>query len=286
MENKRILVIGGTGYIGTCLVRKLIESNFDVTLLIRKGPLPDEFHFCNYIIADLLDKQSLTNNIHEFDLVINMASVIRTTNKKKYIENIEGLKNLIDVLENKRIEKLIYFSTQNVNLKNKGYYSKSKEICEMLLIDSNLNYLIIRPNYVYGIDKNNYFFKMALIISNFHIAPIIGDGNYKIQPILKEDLVNIVMKCIHNYKNHSIIDISGNETISINGIIDLMGKYCKMNPLKLHIPLKILTLFKWIIPFDIEGFTEDKISKLPYEECNLSSFSGNIEKILILANKK
>ncbi|MCX9074644.1 MAG: NAD(P)H-binding protein [Candidatus Methanoperedens sp.] len=281
MENKRILVIGGTGYIGTSLVKKLNDSNYDVTLLVRNGHLLNESNKCKYFIGNLLDKESLIEKINDFDLIINLASVVRTINKKKYTDNIIGLKNLIDVMEKKKIKRMIYFSTQNVNLKDKGYYSESKEICEKLLIGSNLEYIIIRPNYVYGIDKNNDFYRMAVFIAYSHIAPIIGNGNYKIQPVLKEDLANSTLEIITEFKSGSIIEVSGNETISIKEIIRLIGKDLKVNPLMLHIPIKLLKIFDRFIPFDVDGFTEDRISASPLK-CQFSSFSDNLKKILSL----
>ena len=72
-------------------------------------------------------------------------------------------------LEKKGIKKIIHFSTQNVNLKEKGPYSKSKEAAEAILGASNLDYLMIRPNYVYSIDKANDFYKLAVLISKFRI---------------------------------------------------------------------------------------------------------------------
>ena len=283
MDNQRILVIGGTGYIGTPLVKKMISHNYDLTLLIReKDDFRNEFKGSKYFIADLLNKDSLIKNINNFDLVINLAAIIRTINKKRYRENVQGIKNLIEVLEEKKIKRIIHFSTQSVNLKDKGPYVRSKEIAENLIRDSNLDYLIIRPNYVYGIDKSSDFYKMAFLISSFHLTPIIGDGNYRIQPVLKDDLVNIVFSFVDNFKSRSIIEISGKETISINEIAKLIKEELKIKVLTFHLPVAILSLFKRFIPFDVVGYTEDRISKNPYTNYNFSPFGENLKEILKL----
>lgn len=290
MENKRILVIGGTGFIGMSLVQKLINSNYNVTLLVKKDifskNIPSNRALapttCKYFFGDLLDKDSLMKNINNFDLIINLAAIIRTLNKKRYKENIQSIKNLIEVLDEKKIKKLIYFSTQSVNLKEKGPYSKSKEVAEKMVRDSNLDYLIIRPNYVYGIDKFNDFYRLAYFIYHFHLAPIIGNGNYKIQPTFKDDLVNIVFKFIGNFKNKSIIEISGKETTSINEIVETIKENLKIKPIIFHIPVTLLRLFRNFIPFDIDGYTEDRISQNPYSDYNFSLFSDNLKKILKL----
>jgi len=283
MENQRILVIGGTGYIGTPLVKKLIGANHDVTLLARReGDFRDELSGCRHFVGDLLDKESLIKNINNFDLVINLAAIIRTINKKKYQENVEGIKNLVEVLQKKGIGKIIYFSTQSVNLKEKGPYAKSKEEAEKLLKNSNLDYLIIRPNYVYGIDKTSDFFRMASFASNFRVIPIIGKGINRIQPIFKDDLVNIVFGFVNNFKSNSIIEVSGKETISINEIARLIADNLKIKIITIYIPFWLAKLFKKIVPFDVDGYTEDRISQNPFRSYNFSGFKDNLKKVLSL----
>lgn len=285
MDTQRILVIGGTGYIGTPLVKKMISHNYDLTLLIRKkNDFRSEFKGSKYFIADLLNKNSLIKNINNFDLVIDLAAVIRTINKNRYQENVRGVKNLIEVLEEKKVKRVIYFSTQNVNLKNKGPYGKSKEVSEKLIRESNLDFMIIRPNYVYGIDKHSDFYKMALFALITHIVPIIGSGDYKIQPVLKDDLVNIVFNLINSFKSKSIIEISGNETVSINEVAELIKENLKIKTLTFHIPINILRLFKRFVPFDVDGYTEDRVSQNPFSEYNFSSFQNNLKEILKLLN--
>lgn len=280
---KKILVIGGTGYIGTPLVKKLKQEGYDLTLLVRdKKDFREEFAGCRYFVADLLNKESLKSNIKEFDLVINLAAIIRTLDKKKYQENIWGMKNLVEILESKGINKLAYFSTQNVNLKNKGPYARSKEEAEKILASSGLDYMIIRPNYVYGIDQSNDFFRMARIAKKFRILPIPGGGNHKIQPVFKEDLINIVAGFVENFQPKSIVEISGSESISIREIGKLAKECLKGKCFIVSVPVLTLKVFKNFIPFDVDGYTEDRISENPFLNFKFSPLRENLKKIIDL----
>jgi len=111
MANKRILVIGGTGYIGKALVKELAKE-FDLTLMLRKSPNYRTDY--KYFICNILNKECLMKNIKHFDIVINLASIIKTFNKKKYNENSTGLKNLIEVLEQNKIKKLIFLDMMTI----------------------------------------------------------------------------------------------------------------------------------------------------------------------------
>jgi|SRR3989344_643314 len=256
MENKRVLVIGGFGYIGKEILPKLLENNYDTTVISRTKI------DTNYkvLFGDLLNKSFLLENIKNFDVIIYLAAVVRSYKKSKYKENLIGLFNLLDVMKINKINKIIYFSTQNVYLDKTGYYGNSKKECENLLINNNLAYTIIRPNYVYGIDKENDFYKLFRLIKTFRICPIIGSGSNKFQPVNKNDVADITILALKNFKDKQIIDISGKYDATINKIIEFMLKEANIKCLKIYIPLKILKLFKYFIPFDIDGFDKDRVS--------------------------
>ncbi len=252
----KILVTGGSGYIGSEIVSKL-KSKYDITILSRN---PKQLGV-KTLKGSLTDRQFLLDNIKNYDLVINLAAIVRSFIKSKYKENIVGTKNLVEALERNNIKKLIHFSTHNIYNKKTGYYGTSKKISEDLVKNSNLNYIILRPNYVYGIDRNNDLYRLINILKKTKIAPIIGSGNTKIQPINKEDLADITLKLVENFKPKTIYDASGSKTISFNEIVDFTEKQLNKKIIKLHIPLFPLKLFKFVIPFDVDGFLEDRISK-------------------------
>ena len=240
MENKRILVIGGSGYIGTEVVQVLLNYNYNVTVLSRNPNIGN----VKILRGSVLDKDFLLNTVKGFDLIIYLTAVIRSINKSKYKEIVTGLKNLIESMKKNNLKRLIYFSTQNVLIKKTGEYGDSKKECEKVLINSDLNYVIIRPNYVYGIDKKNFFYNLSNIIKKFRICFIIGNGENKIQPINKNDLAKITLDCVKNFKNGLILNASGKDIISINEIIKIISEETSIKFFRFHIPLLFLKFFK------------------------------------------
>ncbi|MBS3140781.1 NAD(P)-dependent oxidoreductase [Candidatus Woesearchaeota archaeon] len=264
MANKRILVIGGSGYIGKEIVKELISKNYNVTILSRS--VKKDVISCN-----ILNKEELIKKIKGFDLIIYLAAVIRTIKKSKYNQNIIGLSNTLESMKLNKITNIIYFSTQNVYLKKTGPYGNSKKLCEKLLVNSNLNYIILRPNYVYGIDKENDFYKLSIIIKNMHICPIYGRGNTNIQPVNKQDIAKTVVFLVEHFKAKSTFDLSGKTTISLNEISNYLAEKSNSWCIKVHIPMFLLKFFKIILPFDVDGLDIDRISILKNNPCKISS---------------
>lgn len=275
MEDKRILVIGGTGYIGNPIVDILNKKDYQVTVLSRNPNRHSIKKGINYIKGSVLNKKFLLENLKNFDIIIYLAAIVRTFNKGKYKENIVGLKNTLETMHANGIEKTLYFSTQNIYIKKTGPYGDSKKICEKILHDSSLDYMIIRPNYVYGIDKDNDFYKLYEIMKKTRICPVLGGGKTKIQPVNKNDLAETTLRCIEEWKSKEEINVSGRTTISINQVVNIIKKQTNLKCIPIHVPIWVLRLCKWAIPFDVDGYTEDRISP---QGANIKKSNADIEE--------
>jgi NADH dehydrogenase len=258
MQNKRILVIGGSGYIGTEIVTGLIKAGFQVTILSRK---PNNRRNVRILRGNCLDQEFLLKTIKGFDVVIYLAATVRSLDKSKYKQNTICLKNVIFAMKKNLLRKLVYFSTQNIYIKRTGPYGNSKKQSEKILLNTDLDYIILRLNYVYGIDTKNDFYRLFRLISNFRICPIIGRGKNLFEPINKEDVAAITISLVSNYKARQIYDLSGNKRISINYISNFIRDVTRRKFLVIKIPLKIMKFFSFLFPFDIEGYEADRLAR-------------------------
>jgi len=276
MENKRILVVGGSGYIGQEIVLQLIKLNYNVTVMSRNVKTNPQV---KTIRGNVLNKPLLESIIGGYDLIIYLAAIIRTIKKDLYLNNIKGLNNLIAAMKKTNRNKIIYFSTQNVLLDNPGPYGKSKKLCEDIILSSGLEYIILRPNYVYGIDKNNDFYKLIYLIKKFSVCPIIGDGKTIIEPINKVDVAKFMIDIMVNYYPRKIINFSGPKPISINTIINIIQNQLNLKFYRIYVPLKLLKLIKNIIPFDLDGFNQSRIAIAPYHGRHIHNIEDDLLRI-------
>src|SRR3989344_1610046 len=230
---KKILIIGGTGYIGREIVKKLRNKNYEVAVLSRKSNTLKDI---KCIQCSLLNKELLKEKINGFDVIIYSAGIVRTIMKWKYDENLPGVKNLVEAMNFNNIKKLIYFSTQYVYIDKTGPYGRSKKECDRIIENSGLDYIMVRPDFVYGIDKQ-HFYKLALLAKKTRILPIIGAAK-RLQPINKEDVARV--------------------TISL---IDYIEKYLNKKCMKVNIPFSLLKIFKNVLPFDLDSLTGDRLDR-------------------------
>ncbi len=133
------------------------------------------------------------------------------------------------------MKKFIYVSTRCAK-KEAGSYGSTKLIAENLIKESGINFLILRVSEVFG--KNQSSFNFVNKLSYF--SPIIILPFWKniyLQPILVEDLVQLLNKILSsNYKN-KIYTVAGSENFNLKDLIKIIPGL--LNKYRLFIPLPI-----------------------------------------------
>ncbi len=231
---KKVLVIGGSVFIGKTIAKKFVETKHEVYILNRGN------HECIdgaiQLIADRNDKESLDAVLidKEFDVVVD-GSAYELEQTKLVIEALTGkVKHFIHistaaVYNETEIFPYSEFSARGVN-KLWGDYGKNKYEIEEYLLEKwhteNFPATIIRPFYVYGPDNNlnreNYVF--TRILNNLPVI-LPGTGNTMIQFGHVEDLANsIITLCLKPKSFGECYNVSGSEYVTLKGWVNACAK--------------------------------------------------------------
>ncbi len=233
MKNKKILIFGSSGFLGSHLVKELTKDN-DVIQFDTNPPIK-KLKKIKYVKGSILDKAKILKAMNKVDVVYHFAAMtdIDIVNKEpaQAIEiNIAGTANILDCCVENKIERFIFSSSVYVYSKYGGVYKSTKQACELLIKDYNkmhgLNYSILQLGSVYGPNA-----KLTNLISRFihegftkNEINHYGSGNEIRQYIYVKDVVVGAISLINDiYKNKKIILI-GNESITINELMDKIIK--------------------------------------------------------------
>ena len=122
MSKQKILVIGGAGYIGSHVVKALLEENFSVTVYdnLSTGQLCNLFNEADFIKGDISDEKKLNQTMAVgFDAVVHLAAKKAVgesmENPQKYsLNNINGSINIFNAMVNNGIKNVVFSSTAAV----------------------------------------------------------------------------------------------------------------------------------------------------------------------------
>jgi nucleoside-diphosphate-sugar epimerase len=133
-NKKKLLIAGGTGFIGYHLAKKAVKKGYIVTSLSSKRPKPYRYiKAVKYIICNTLNIKLLKKKLNqEFDIVVNLSGYVNHQEKKKtYLTHYQGCKNLANIFLKKKINSFIQIGS---GMENGNAQSPQKErgICKPL----------------------------------------------------------------------------------------------------------------------------------------------------------
>ena len=255
---KKILITGGTGFIGSHLAELCVKRGYNVTVFDRYNPnynlgnLSDS-PFKNkikFIFGDIRDFDSVNNAVKKKDIVFHLAALIGIPysyiSPNAYIKtNVEGTYNVLESCKNNKIKKVVVTSTSEVYgsaryipidekhpLQPQSPYSASKISADNLALSYfysfNLPVSIIRPFNTYGPRQSQRAIIPTIInqmLNNQDNIIELGNLSPTRDFMYVEDTCEAFLKFITTSKNFGkIINIGSGNQISIIKLTKLIGK--------------------------------------------------------------
>lgn len=223
-----ILVIGASGFIGSALVRHLLEAGKKVRVLVRSSSnfrIPSG-KSVDIVVGELTDPRKLDIALDGVRIVYHMIGGewkgVRVDLTEIEIANIQ---HVLKSAKNSSVDRIFYLSHFGANRASAYPVLKVKGIVEELIKKSGIDYTIIRSGLVFG-PNDNFTVGLAKLISLApYFVPLPGDGNQLVQPIWIEDLATCLTWALEmDELKGQTIRIGGPEFLSIRETFELVIK--------------------------------------------------------------
>ncbi len=216
---KKVLVAGGTGYLGRYLLKELKRKDYWVRALARDAKkIEDLREYIDEIVEGEVTKPETLNGLCVgIDCIISSIGITRQKDGLTYMDvDYQGNKNLLDQAEKNNVSKFVYVSVINAHLMKNLKMIQAKERFVEELIKSNLDYAIIRPT--------GFFSDMLEFLNMAHKGKVFlfGSGAHKINPIHGADLAEVCVKAMDSPEKE--INVGGPETFTFQYIAELALK--------------------------------------------------------------
>jgi nucleoside-diphosphate-sugar epimerase len=258
----RILVTGGTGFLGKQLVFKLKQLGYNVTVLGRNSKIGKQLEAENvqFLARDLRDKDAIIAVCQGQDYIFHCGALSSPWGKYEdfYYTNVLGTRNIIQGCQTHKVKRLIYVSTSSVYFdfchrfniqestplpKPVNAYAKTKQLAEQEINQAyqlGLPVITIRPRGIFGVGDTTIL--PRLIRASTHTGiPLINQGKACIDITHVDNVVEALLLCKDAPDSllGRIFNITNGEPILIANLLEMLsnklGYSFKLKPISYQI---------------------------------------------------
>ena len=228
----KVLVIGGSGFMGSHTADLLSDNGYVVTILdkVISPWLRDDQAM---VVGDAMDSNVLTSAMNKIDYVFYFAGIADIAEAKvnpyKTIEvNIMGLTKALEAGVKNNIAKFIYASTMYVYSAQGSFYRASKQAAEVIIEayqeNYQLSFVLLRYGSLYGPRSQNWngIKGFARQVVNHGALEYLGNGSEIREYIHVQDAAKLSVRALHDDYKNKAITITGNQSMRVADMFSML----------------------------------------------------------------
>jgi NADH dehydrogenase len=238
-----ILVTGGTGFVGSHLVPRLVETGEKIRCLVRSQTKAEalQAYGAEVVVGDVTRLQSLEEAMRGVETVIHLVAVIRESTGVTFNgTNVQGTRNVVQAASASGVKRFIHMSALGASSNPKYRYTYSKWQGEEAVRSSHLDFIIFRPSVIFGPGSGFTAQVMRSVTMFPFLAPIPGSGKACFQPIWIEDVAAGMVKALKSEKTGETYEIGGPEHLTYEQMLDTVMQALGIKRIKVHLPLPLM----------------------------------------------
>ena len=229
---KKIAVTGAFSYTGKYITQRLLARDYQVITFTGHPDRPDPFNGQVQVFPyNFNDSKTLTSALEGVSILFNTYWVRFNHGESTFDLAVENTKTMIHAAENAGVSRIVHTSITNPSIDSPLPYFRGKAMIEDMIVKSRLSYAILRPTVLFG-DEDILINNIAFLLRNFPFFIVMGDGNYRLQPVYVEDFASLAVAAAHQRESR-IEDVVGPDIFTFNELVNVIAE-------KLQIPLKLI----------------------------------------------
>jgi len=204
MQPKRVLIIGGTGFLGRHLANRLAARGIALRVPTRRLSTGEPLLVlpsCELVEADVFEPETLQRLMRDVDVVVNLVGVLHSPSGKPYgpafaQAHVELPRRIVAAARHAGVQRLIHVSALGAAQDGPSEYLRSKADGEAAIREagSDLHWTIFRPSVVFG-PEDRFLNLFAGLAASFPVIPLGGAGA-RFQPVFVGDVSRAIIAAI------------------------------------------------------------------------------------------
>ena len=243
----KIVVAGGTGFLGRHIAQALLGSGHGVSVLGRSpakvASIP-ALQGANAVQGDVTDPSSLTGALDGAEAVVNAVQFpnhpIEVPRRGLTYDRYDrqGTQNLLGEAKRAGVTRFVYISGAGADVTSDKTWYRAKGLAERAIADSGIEWTVLRPSWAYG-PEDKALNKFVAMTRFSPVIPRLGLAAQRVQPVHVDDIALAVTRIFERWNSGRTYEIGGPEIMTMDEIIRTLLEAMGAKRLILPVPLPL-----------------------------------------------
>ncbi len=236
----KVLLAGGTGFIGSAVARRLKENGYQVRMLVRRDSVHkvDPNAGFEVVTGDILDTHACLRAMNGITAAVNLVGVVHNVEEVGTTFDAlhtSGTFNLVNAGKIQGLKRFVQMSALGAAPDAPTRFQQTKHEADDIVIKSGFRYTIFRPAWVFG--KGDHMHETLAEYVHAGICPVVDGYRGKFNPVSRDDFAFAVADCLHMPETQGkTYDIAGPSEVAWTDLIDRVARHYEVWPNNLKVP--------------------------------------------------
>src|SRR5258706_2013720 len=243
----KVLILGGTGFVGRSLCELLADhagGRCRITVPSRqptKAKHLQALATVHLVTADVHDPTQLTQLVEGHDAVVSLVAILHGSEAQFRRVHVDLPRMLANACLATGVRRVLHVSALGAGADGPSLYLRSKAQGEAVLRSADLDLTILRPSVIFGAEDR--FMNLFARLQKFAPFVPLADAQAQFQPVWVQDVASAIVACLDKPATAGkVFECAGPEVFTLGELVKLAGRWAGHERTVMPLPASVARL--------------------------------------------